>query len=140
MRAPTLNVPSVNLSSLHVPDLHVPNVKAPAVLGKAAEKITKRKAKKQKRRLWTMLFTRFPMMAAVGWLIGWLTDPVSGAERRQRLMGRATSMMGKGDTAMDQVRGQAATSFDRMSGAMPAAEAPATPAVQPPGPQAPFGQ
>lgn len=123
MRAPSLHVPN-----LSVPDLHVPSVPTDRIT-----KMAKRVGRKRKRRMSLMTMARFPLLAALGWFIGWLTDPVSGAERRERLRGKATSLLHRGEEGMDQVRGQASSSFDRFA-------EPMAPPVPPSGPDAPYGQ
>jgi hypothetical protein len=105
----------MNTPTLTVPDMRVDKIsksaeklsKAALEAGKAtAERLTHKEAKKKRRRT-RFLLTRLPLLAGVALALRWLTDPVSGAERRQRLMGLV------GRRHDDQVRGEGSMAFDR---------------------------
>jgi len=64
---------------------------------------------------------RFPLLAGLGWFIGWLTDPTSGAGRRRRLADRSRAVARRGTrrarSKSAYVRGRAQGKVARMRGA-----------------------
>jgi hypothetical protein len=104
MNTPTLTVPHVQLDKLSTTAEKLG--KATVEAGKAtAERITHKAAKQKKHRRTRFLLTRLPLVAGIGLAVRWITDPVSGAERRQRLM----SLVGRGHD--DQVTGEGSMEF-----------------------------
>ena len=107
---------------MHTPTLSLPSqvTDTASRLGKAAAErmpampaLPTTKAKKKRRRT-RMLLTRGPLLAGLGMLVKWLADPVHGPERRQMIKSKAQGLVGRGQSAPEQVRGEAESTFERM--------------------------